>query len=259
MLSNLEVHSFRALLPVYETDDVRVARVQSSFPLRSLRFELRLRLRHRYPLRRLLGRPYKNAAQKVACCAVLLVPTGQHGPTASHGFSLPVSYANSNERPGRRRRRSSTHKWRFENNFRRVGGVVRTGRCRVTQVSSRVGYVAPTCFLCEIPCLYADASLGHFHSRACPVSQVVERLVATFLLQSIYASHPFFMNPFKPSLEELCLRERNLGREQEAAGYTPPNRALVWLLDNIIEESTAEVCFVCYARYFCQDADFLDS
>lgn len=205
-------------------------------------FELRLR---QYPLCRLLGRPCKDAAQKVACCTVPLVPTGQHGPTVSHVFSLSVSYANSNERPGRRRRRSSAHKWRFEDNFRRVGWVVRKGRCRVTEVSSRVGHAATTCFFCEISCSYADASLKDFHSRAWFVSQVVERLVATFLLQAIYAPHPFSMNPFKPSLEELCLRERNLGREQEAAGYTPPNQALVWLLDKIIGESTEDVSFVC--------------
>ncbi|KAJ7444677.1 hypothetical protein FB451DRAFT_1149174 [Mycena latifolia] len=65
--------------------------------------------------------------------------------------------------------------------------------------------------------------------------RLTDRILASFLLFSLYSSHPVSMNPFKSSLLKTLVRERDKAREVTRNGGVASNEPLVWVLWKILK------------------------
>ncbi|KAL6308797.1 hypothetical protein BKA93DRAFT_724865 [Sparassis latifolia] len=62
-----------------------------------------------------------------------------------------------------------------------------------------------------------------------------QRILASYILYSLYAPHPFILNPFKGVLFAAFCRERELARQVANAGGISENEQLVWVLWKILK------------------------
>ncbi|KAJ7462458.1 hypothetical protein FB451DRAFT_1404257 [Mycena latifolia] len=66
------------------------------------------------------------------------------------------------------------------------------------------------------------------------IQQLTDRIIAPFLLFSLYAPHPISLNPFKSTLVATFLRERENALAAVRNGGMAPNEPLLWTLWKIL-------------------------
>lgn len=66
-------------------------------------------------------------------------------------------------------------------------------------------------------------------------SELSQRILACYILYSLYAPHPIYLNPFKSVFYLTYLTERERAVNLASAGETSPNEQLVWVLWKILK------------------------
>jgi hypothetical protein len=71
--------------------------------------------------------------------------------------------------------------------------------------------------------------------RSLSCQKLPQRILAAYILYSLYAPHPISINPFKSALFDTFTKERNTAVQLAGEGKASDNEQLVWVLWKVLK------------------------